>query len=99
MLSLKSAAPAAQAPFERASVASPLNLDEVCRRMSLRLRWYGLTYLRLEQVEELDDGSLGAVVRDVRTRRRLVWTLDPHSGTLKAACTALEPQLVRMPQR
>jgi hypothetical protein len=82
---------------ERAAPA--LSVMEACRRMSVRLRWYGLPQLRPEQVKEIEGGLIGAVVRDPRNRRDLFWTVDRQSGIVSVSYGVQRPMIVHVSKR
>jgi hypothetical protein len=92
--SLKRAVPPWETPFETGRVEIALSVMEACRRMSVRLRWYGFPQLCLEQVKEMDGGLIGAVVRDPRSRRSLLWTVDRSSGVVSFR-SLHEPTIVK----
>ncbi len=85
--------------FDTERMAPSLSLMEACRRMSVRLRWYGLPPLHPEQVKEMEGGLIGAVVRDPRHRRELLWTVDRNSGVVRVGYGAPKPMVVHVPER
>lgn len=99
MLSLVRSVPNSDALSEPECVAPPLSLTEARRRMSVRLRWYGLPQPRPEQVKEMAGGLIGAVVRDPRNRRDVLWTVDRHSGIVRVRYGAVKPTIVRGAER
>ena len=96
MLSLVRADPNMDSPFNLGHIAPSLSLMEACRRISVRLRWCGLPQLRPEQVKEMEGGLIGAVVRDPRNRRDLLWTVDRHSGIVRVSYGAQKPTVVHV---
>ena len=92
------AAPARNAQPQYSPVESALSLAEVCDRMSLRLRWYGLPNLTLEQIQQMDEGQVKAIVRDDRSSRRLRWTVDPRLGFVTTSREWHEAQILQMPR-
>jgi len=99
VLSLVRVDPNADSPFSLDHIEPSLSLMEACRRLSVRLRWCGLPQLRPEQVKEMEGGLIGAVVCDPRSRRDLLWTVDPHSGIVRVSFGAQKPTIVHVSER
>ncbi len=92
------AATARNALLADSPVESALSLSEVCDRMSLRLRWYGLPHLTLEHIQQTEDGRIKAIVRDDRSSRRLRWTVDQRSGFVTTSREWHEAQILQLPR-